>query len=111
MGGKLQTGQEIQLNGMNISDVVAALSIPVIANGDASVMVARGARWNASVFSPKGKSHWEDVKKKYLRKSILWNNDVKSTKYTIKEMIAHHSCLEPPEGKSINKADTLEDLP
>jgi tRNA-dihydrouridine synthase 2 len=73
-------------------------------------MVARGAMWNASIFSPKGKSHWEDVKKKYLRKSILWNNDVKSTKYTIKEMIAHHSCLELPEGKSINKADTLEDL-
>ncbi|KFK23997.1 hypothetical protein AALP_AAs47907U000100 [Arabis alpina] len=42
--------------------------------------------------------------------SILWNNDVKSTKYTIKEMIAHHSCLELPEGKSITKADTLEDL-
>jgi hypothetical protein len=31
-------------------------------------MVARGAMWNASIFSPKGKSHWEDVKKKYLRK-------------------------------------------
>ncbi|CAA7055970.1 unnamed protein product [Microthlaspi erraticum] len=109
-----------------IADVVSALSIPVIANGDvleyddfsriktatgaASVMVARGAMWNASVFSPKGKSYWEDVKKKYIRKSILWNNDVKSTKYTIKEMIAHHSCLELPEGKSINKADTLEDL-
>ncbi|KFK23996.1 hypothetical protein AALP_AAs47907U000100 [Arabis alpina] len=73
-------------------------------------MVARGAMWNASIFSSKGKSHWEDVKKIYLRKSILWNNDVKSTKYTIKEMIAHHSCLELPEGKSITKADTLEDL-
>ncbi|XP_009149715.2 tRNA-dihydrouridine(20) synthase [NAD(P)+]-like isoform X1 [Brassica rapa] len=109
-----------------IADVVAALSIPVIANGDvleyddfsriktatgaASVMVARGAMWNASVFSPKGKSHWEDVKKKYIRKSILWNNDVKSTKYTIKEMIAHHSCLELAEGKSLNKADTLADI-
>ncbi|KAG5392914.1 hypothetical protein IGI04_022877 [Brassica rapa subsp. trilocularis] len=109
-----------------IADVIAALSIPVIANGDvleyddfsriktatgaASVMVARGAMWNASVFSPKGKSHWEDVKKKYIRKSILWNNDVKSTKYTIKEMIAHHSCLELAEGKSLNKADTLADI-
>ncbi|CAH8384267.1 unnamed protein product [Eruca vesicaria subsp. sativa] len=109
-----------------IADVVAALSIPVIANGDvleyddfsrikaatgaASLMVARGAMWNASIFSPIGKSHWEDVKKKYIRKSILWNNDVKSTKYTIKEMIAHHSCLELAEGKSLNKADTLEDI-
>lgn len=33
-------------------------------------MVARGAMWNASIFSPKGKSHWEDVKKKYIRKVI-----------------------------------------
>lgn len=36
--------------------------------GAASVMVARGAMWNASIFSPKGKLHWEDVKKKYIRK-------------------------------------------
>lgn len=46
----------------------------------------------------------------FVLQSILWNNDVKSTKYTIKEMIAHHSCLELAEGKSLNKADTLEDI-
>ncbi|XP_058069538.1 uncharacterized protein LOC131218773 isoform X4 [Magnolia sinica] len=62
-----------------IADIVAALSIPVIANGDvfeyedfqriknatgaSSVMVARGALWNASIFSPKGKLAWEDVKR------------------------------------------------
>ncbi|XP_010518856.1 PREDICTED: tRNA-dihydrouridine(20) synthase [NAD(P)+]-like isoform X2 [Tarenaya hassleriana] len=109
-----------------IEDVVAALSIPVIANGDvfeyddfsriktatgaASVMVARGAMWNASIFSPKEKLHWEDVKREYVRKSILWDNDLKSTKHTLKEMIMHHSCLELPEGKAINRSDTLEDL-
>lgn len=62
-----------------IADIVAALSIPVIANGDvfeyddfqliknvtgaASVMVARGAMWNASIFRSKGKLLWEDVKR------------------------------------------------
>eukprot|EP00268_Persea_americana_P042088 TRINITY_DN4206_c0_g1_i5.p1 TRINITY_DN4206_c0_g1~~TRINITY_DN4206_c0_g1_i5.p1 ORF type:complete len:273 (+),score=52.27 TRINITY_DN4206_c0_g1_i5:144-962(+) len=62
-----------------IADIAAALSIPVIANGDvfeyedlqcikdatgvSSVMVARGALWNASIFSPKGKLPWEDVKR------------------------------------------------
>ncbi|AQK45022.1 Aldolase-type TIM barrel family protein [Zea mays] len=62
-----------------IADVVSALSIPVIANGDvfeyedfkrikdatgaASVMVARGAMWNASIFCAKGKTPWEDVKR------------------------------------------------
>uniref|UniRef100_A0A803MNM1 tRNA-dihydrouridine synthase n=1 Tax=Chenopodium quinoa TaxID=63459 RepID=A0A803MNM1_CHEQI len=109
-----------------IADVVAALSIPVIANGDvfdyediqhiknatgaSSIMVARGALWNASVFSPKGKLPWEEVKKEYVRKSILWDNEVKSTKHTLKEMIMHHSCLELPEGKAVIKSETLADL-
>ncbi|KAJ4964319.1 hypothetical protein NE237_024258 [Protea cynaroides] len=109
-----------------IADVVAALSIPVIANGDvcdygdfqrikistgaSSVMVARGALWNASMFSPSGKLPWEDVKREYLRKSILWDNDVKSTKQTLREMIIHYSCLELPEGKGVNNSETLADL-
>ncbi|KAM7251765.1 hypothetical protein ACFE04_023648 [Oxalis oulophora] len=109
-----------------IADVVAALSIPVIANGDVfeyddfqrirtatgaqSVMVARGALWNASIFSPKGKIPYEDVKIEYVRKSILWDNDIKSTKHTLKEFIMHYSCLEFPEGKSVNKCETLADI-
>ncbi|XP_020420518.1 tRNA-dihydrouridine(20) synthase [NAD(P)+]-like isoform X2 [Prunus persica] len=109
-----------------IADVVASLSIPVIANGDvfeyddfqrikvatgtSSVMVARGALWNASIFCPKGKLPWEDVKREYVRKSILWDNDIKSTKHTLKEMIMHHSSLELPEGKAVTKSDSLVDL-
>ncbi|KAG2567638.1 hypothetical protein PVAP13_7NG338900 [Panicum virgatum] len=109
-----------------IADVVSALSIPVIANGDvfeyedfkrikdatgaASVMVARGAMWNASIFCAKGKTPWEEVKREYVRKSILWDNDVKSTKHTLKEMIMHYSCLELPEGKGVIKCDTSADL-
>ncbi|XP_004143428.1 tRNA-dihydrouridine(20) synthase [NAD(P)+]-like isoform X1 [Cucumis sativus] len=109
-----------------IADVVAALTIPVIANGDifeyddfqrikvhtgaSSMMVARGALWNASIFSPEGKLPWEDVKREYVRKSILWDNDIKSTKYTLKEMIMHHSCLELPEGKAVIKSESLADL-
>lgn len=34
-------------------------------------MVARGALWNASVFSPEGKVPWEDVKIEYIRKVEL----------------------------------------
>ncbi|XP_072956307.1 uncharacterized protein [Typha angustifolia] len=109
-----------------IADVVAALSIPVIANGDvfeyedfkrikditgaSSVMAARGALWNASIFCAKGKSPWEDVKREYVRKSILWDNDMKSTKQTLKEMIMHYSCLELPEGKAVIKSETAADL-
>ncbi|XP_048335837.2 uncharacterized protein LOC107425071 [Ziziphus jujuba] len=109
-----------------IADVVAALSIPVIANGDvfehddfyriklatgaSSVMVARGALWNASIFSSQCKLPWEDVKREYVRKSILWDNDIKSTKHTLKEMIMHYSCLELAEGKAVIKSNSLADL-
>ncbi|PRQ19681.1 putative tRNA-dihydrouridine(20) synthase (NAD(P)(+)) [Rosa chinensis] len=90
-----------------IADIVASLSIPVIANGASSIMAARGALWNASIFSPKGKLPWEDVKKEY---SILWDNDIKSTKHTLKEMIMYYSSLELPEGKAVIKSESLEDL-
>ncbi|KAH6555966.1 hypothetical protein KP509_1Z213500 [Ceratopteris richardii] len=109
-----------------ISDVVSALSIPVIANGDvfeyadfqrileatgaASAMVARGACWNASIFQKTGKADWEDVKRQYLRKCILWDNDIKSTKHTLKQMIMEHSCLEFSEGKAVNRCQSLMDL-
>ncbi|XP_038880913.1 tRNA-dihydrouridine(20) synthase [NAD(P)+]-like isoform X1 [Benincasa hispida] len=109
-----------------IADVVAALTIPVIANGDifefddfqrikvhtgaSSMMVARGALWNASIFSPEGKLPWEDVKREYVRKSILWDNDIKGTKHTLKEMIMHYSCLELPEGKALIKSESLADI-
>ncbi|XP_020593301.1 tRNA-dihydrouridine(20) synthase [NAD(P)+]-like [Phalaenopsis equestris] len=109
-----------------IADVVSALSIPVIANGDVfdyehfkrikiatgatSVMVARGALWNASIFRAEGNFSWEDIKREYLRKCILWDNDVKSTKQTLKEMIMHYSCLELTEGKAVTKSQTLADI-
>ncbi|KAG0613157.1 hypothetical protein M758_6G080900 [Ceratodon purpureus] len=109
-----------------IREVVSALSIPVIANGDvleyddfrrikdatgtSSVMVARGAMWNASVFRPEGPLFWEDVKREYVRKCIEWDNDVRWTKHTLKEMIMHHSCLEFAEGKALYRCKTLADI-
>lgn len=40
--------------------------------GASSLMVARGALWNASVFSPEGKVPLEDVKREYVRE--VWPN-------------------------------------
>lgn len=42
--------------------------------------------------------------------SILWDNDIKSTKHTLKEMIMHYSCLELPEGKGVIKSENLADI-
>lgn len=109
-----------------IADVAAALSIPVIANGDvveyddferikivtgaSSVMVARGALWNASIFSPEGKLPWEDVRREYFRKSILWDNEIRSTKQTLRDMTSHHTSLEVPEWRAVVKSETVADL-
>eukprot|EP00850_Spirogloea_muscicola_P006981 SM000034S12735 [mRNA] locus=s34:416346:417828:- [translate_table: standard] len=109
-----------------IAHVVSALSIPVIANGDvfcfedfdrmrdatgaAAVMAARSALWNPSVFRQDGLLDWNDVKLDYLRKCVLWDNDLRSTKHTIKEMIMHHSNLELEEGKGVNRSKTYEAL-
>lgn len=41
---------------------------------------------------------------------ILWDNDIKSTKHTLKEMIIHYSCLELPEGKAVIKSESMADL-
>ncbi|KAL4577553.1 hypothetical protein LXL04_013662 [Taraxacum kok-saghyz] len=123
---KLQTDQEILQIGVKlIAHVVDALSIPVIANGDvfeyqdfqnirdvtgaSSVMVARGAIWNASIFSHE-ETPFEQVKREYVRKSILWDHDIKSTKYTLKEMIMHYTSLELPEGKAVTKSESLADI-
>ncbi len=47
-------------------------------SGASSVMVARGALWNASIFSPEGKVPWEDVRREYIRKVILIKHCISS---------------------------------
>ncbi|KAG0586632.1 hypothetical protein KC19_2G105100 [Ceratodon purpureus] len=109
-----------------IQEVVSALSIPVIANGDvleygdfqriedatgaSSAMVARAAVWNVSVFRPEGLLFWEDVKSEYVRKCVEWENDVHWTKHTLREMIMRHSNLESAEGKALARCKTLGDV-
>ncbi|KAL7613611.1 hypothetical protein Lser_V15G07381 [Lactuca serriola] len=124
-GRKVSDRPRDPANWSEIAHVVDALSIPVIANGDvfqyqdfhniravtgaSSVMVARGALWNASIFSPQ-ETPFEEVKREYVRKSILWDHDIKSTKFTLKEMIMHYTSLELPEGKAVTKSESLVDI-
>lgn len=109
-----------------IRAVVDALSIPVIANGDvfqyddfapcreatgaSSIMVARAAMWNASVFRPEGLLDWELVKREYVKRCVLWDNGVKYSKHTVKEMIMQHGNYEMEEGRGVNKCRNLQDL-
>ncbi|KAK3285232.1 hypothetical protein CYMTET_7147 [Cymbomonas tetramitiformis] len=111
-----------------ISEVVAGMSIPVIANGDVfehgdferlrndtgavAAMTARGAQWNASIFRHEGLLPLWQVKQDYVRHCIVTDNAVANSKYVIKEMIMKHDThsLEGVEGKAINKCKDLHSL-
>ena len=92
-----------------IKAVVKHCKIPVIANGGsantrdspintyegikgfwndtgaASVMIARAAEWNASVFSPKGKEDIYKIVDKYLDYAIQFDQPFVVTKYNIQQ--------------------------
>lgn len=111
-----------------IKDVVDALKVPVIANGDVfryedfqrlrdatgatAAMTARAAQWNASVFRPEGFLPVDDVIARYIRKCFLVDNAVKNTKYTVKEMLIPmgHAVLECKDGKDFNRINTQQEL-
>jgi len=46
-------------------------------------MVARGALWNASIFSPEGEVSHEDVKREYIRKVFFFLFYVNKLQYLL----------------------------
>mmetsp|Transcript_1010 Transcript_1010/g.3754 ORF Transcript_1010/g.3754 Transcript_1010/m.3754 type:complete len:246 (-) Transcript_1010:758-1495(-) len=110
-----------------IADVVRAVKVPVIANGDvftyedfdrareatgaAAVMAARGALWNASIFRKDGVLPLEQVKREFLHECLRWDNPIPGTKYVVREMLIHsRDGIETPEGRALAKCKTLKDL-
>jgi tRNA-dihydrouridine synthase 2 len=81
----------------------ANLSIPIIHNADIfrfeeieqmkkttgaqSVMIARGAQWNASVFRREGPLPVYDIMQRYLDLAVKYDNHPKNTKYALVKMI------------------------
>ena len=106
-----------------ISAVVAALGIPVIANGDvlapadfgriraatgaAGVMAARGAQWNPSIFRPDGLLPGRTVRAAYVRCALAAANGVGNTKFCLREMLIKDCGLEGAEGRAVNAAKTM----
>eukprot|EP00899_Mesostigma_viride_P008596 jgi/Mesvir1/17738/Mv05594-RA.2 len=109
-----------------IRHVVNAVDLPVIANGDVlsfgdvarireetgatSVMVARGALWNPSVFRADGPLSLDEVRRAYIRKCLEWDAHPLNAKYVLREMLMHHGSLQSAEGTALNKARTWPDL-
>uniref|UniRef100_A0A8C6TWJ9 Dihydrouridine synthase 2 n=1 Tax=Neogobius melanostomus TaxID=47308 RepID=A0A8C6TWJ9_9GOBI len=107
-----------------IQAVANAVSIPVIANGGSldpvktyanieefrkasgasSVMLARAAMWNPSVFRSKGLLPLETVMEEYLKYAIRYDNHAFNTKYCLCQMLRDK--VETPQGKLVQAAQT-----
>ncbi|XP_029289511.1 tRNA-dihydrouridine(20) synthase [NAD(P)+]-like isoform X2 [Cottoperca gobio] len=111
-----------------IQAVARAVSIPVIANGGSldlvktnadieefrkatgasSVMLARAAMWNASVFCNTGPLPLERVMEDYLKYAFQYNNHVFNTKYCLCQMLRDK--VESPLGKQLQAAQTNAEI-
>ncbi|XP_074489465.1 tRNA-dihydrouridine(20) synthase [NAD(P)+]-like [Sebastes fasciatus] len=111
-----------------IQAVARAVSIPVIANGGSldlvkinadiedfrkatgasSVMLARAAMWNASVFSNQGPLPLERVMEDYLKYAIRYNNHAFNTKYCLCQMLRDK--VESPLGKQLQAAQNNAEI-
>lgn len=111
-----------------IQAVAQAVSIPVIANGGSldlvkthadieefrrasgasSVMLARAAMWNASVFRSQGPLLVEKVMKDYLKYAVRYDNNAFNTKYCLCQMLRDK--VESPLGKQVQAAQTNAEI-
>ena len=110
-----------------ISKIAKHLSIPVIANGGSkdiekykdiikfkestgcsSVMIARAAQWNCSIFRKSGLLPMEDVITAYLRYAVDYDNAPSNTKYCVQNII--RDLQESPLGKHFLASQTLEQI-
>ncbi|XP_053741600.1 tRNA-dihydrouridine(20) synthase [NAD(P)+]-like isoform X2 [Synchiropus splendidus] len=111
-----------------IQAVAQHASVPVIANGGSldlvktytdidafkkatgasSVMLARAAMWNASVFRQEGLLPVEEVMEQYLKYAIRYDNNPFNTKYCLCQMLRDK--VESPLGKQVQSAQTNEEI-
>lgn len=110
-----------------IRRVAEELSIPVICNGGStdiknyqdmeryqeetgtdSVMVARAAQWNPSVFRKEGPLPLETVIRDFIQFAVEYDNTFSNTKYCLAQMM--HGVLETPEGIQLKHTRTMKEL-
>ncbi|GAB1864745.1 tRNA-dihydrouridine synthase 2-like [Camponotus japonicus] len=103
------------------------LSIPVIANGGSkdiqqhsdifrfkeetgcsSVMLARAAEWNCSIFRKEGLLSMENVIKSYLKYAVDCDNSPSNTKYCVQNIL--RELQESPLGRKFLDSQTLEQI-
>lgn len=73
-----------------------------------SVMVARAAEWNVSIFSKNGKLPLDEVIRNYLKYAVDYDNSPSNTKYCIQNML--RELQETEKGKQFLEAQTLQKM-
>ncbi|XP_032087202.1 tRNA-dihydrouridine(20) synthase [NAD(P)+]-like [Thamnophis elegans] len=111
-----------------IQAISKAVSIPVIANGGShdfvkaysdlqifreataasSVMVARAAMWNPSIFRKEGPLPLKDVMQEYIKYAVRYDNHYTNTKYCLCQMLREQ--LENAQGKKLHAAQSLQEI-
>lgn len=107
--------------------IAETLTIPVIANGGgkeiekykdiaefkkasgcSSVMIARAAEWNCSIFSKDGLVDMQDIITEHLKLAIDYDNPPSNTKYCIQNIL--RELQETPLGRKFLNAQTMEQI-
>ncbi|XP_053555469.1 tRNA-dihydrouridine(20) synthase [NAD(P)+]-like [Bombina bombina] len=111
-----------------IRAISEAVSIPVIANGGSqeiireysdieafrsvtgasSVMVARAAMWNPSIFRSQGLLPLEEVMCDYIKHAVRYDNHYSNTKYCLCQML--RELMESPLGKQLHAAQSTQEI-
>ncbi|XP_059713113.1 tRNA-dihydrouridine(20) synthase [NAD(P)+]-like isoform X1 [Haemorhous mexicanus] len=111
-----------------IKAISEAVSIPVIANGGShdfikeyadietfqkataasSVMIARAAMWNPSVFRKEGFCPLKDVMQDYIKYAVRYDNHYTNTKYCLCQMLREQ--LETTQGKKLHAAQSTQEI-
>ncbi|KAK4878980.1 hypothetical protein RN001_007126 [Aquatica leii] len=110
-----------------IKKIAQSIDIPVIANGGSreiekysdigkfleecgcsSVMLARSAQGNCSIFRRQGQKPLDSVIVDYLRYAVDYDNAPSNTKYCIQNMLKE--LQETPKGKKFLECQTLEQI-
>lgn len=110
-----------------IKHVSQRISIPVIANGgskeiekygdifkfkdlcgSSSVMLARAAEWNCSIFRKEGLLPMDTVIKDYLKLAVDYDNSPSNTKYCIQNIL--RELQDTPRGRQFLDCQTLKQM-
>lgn len=78
------------------------------ATGCSSVMLARAAEWNCSIFRKEGKVDMETVINEYLKLAVEYDNSPSNTKYNIQNIL--RELQETPRGRKFLECQTLEQI-